>query len=120
MGITVSQRSLAGGVQAYLAVGLLQSNDPLALPQEMQMMLVEQFVDSGAHMLAKLAGPLATPVRSAQEERRLLGWVVIPIRLALTRFAAQMRFDQLVADKEADHDRADPDVKRLADVAPRD
>src|SRR6266487_615579 len=118
--VAVGQRSLAGGVQACLAVGLLQADDPLALPQKMEMMLVEQFVDGGAHMLAKLAGPLATPVRRALEERCLLGWVVIPIRLPLTGCAAQMGLHQLCADIEANDAPADPYVEGLADVAPGD
>src|SRR3982074_1519400 len=74
--VPVGQRSLAGGVAKVLAVGLRQADDPRALPQVMQMMLVEQLVDGGAHMLAELAGLLAAPVRGTQEESRLLGRVV--------------------------------------------
>src|ERR1700730_4593889 len=67
-------------------------------------------------MLAELAGLLAAPVRGAQEEGRLLGRVVIPIRLPLAGFAAQMRLDQFRADVETNDDLADPDVEGLADV----
>src|SRR5438128_1220678 len=97
MWVAIRQRSLAGSIQARLAVLLRQADDALALPQVMQMMLIEQFVDGGADVLAELAGLLAAPGWRAQEERRLLGWVVIPIRLPLTRFAAQMRLGQLRA-----------------------
>jgi hypothetical protein len=61
--VPAGQRSLAGGVETYLAVGLRQADDPLALPPVMQMMLVEQFVDGGAHMLAELAAARETVQR---------------------------------------------------------
>ena len=111
---------MAGAIETDLAIGLRQADDPLALPQVMQMMLIEQFVDGGAYMLAEQTGLLAAPVRGAQEEGRLFGRVVIPIRLPLAGFAAQMRLDQLRADVETDDDLADPDVKGLADIAPGD
>lgn len=88
MRVAKRQRSLASGIQARLAVLLRQADDALALPQEMQMMLIEQLVDGGADVLAELAGLLAAPVRSALEEGRLLRRVVISIRLPLTGFAA--------------------------------
>jgi len=84
------------------------------------MMLIEKLVDGGAHVLAKSAGLLAAPGRRALEERRLLGRVVIPIRLPLAGSTAQMRFDQLRADVETNEDLANPDVEGLADVPPGD
>src|SRR6267378_4537342 len=85
----------------------------------MQMMLVEQLVDGGADVLAELAGLLAAPGRRALEERRLLRWVVIPIRLALTWFAAQVRLCQLCACVEAHELGPEPHVQPQADVARR-
>jgi len=84
-----------------------------------QLMLIEQFVDGGAHMRTESAGLLAAPVRRAQEEGRLLGRVVIPIRLPLTGFAAQMRLGQLRPGVEAHEGRPEPNVEPLADVARR-
>ncbi len=97
MRVAIRQRSLAGGVQARVAILFCQADDALALPQEMQMMLIQELIDGGAYVLAELIGLLAAPGRSALEERRLLGWVVIPIRLPLAGFAQQMRLGQLRA-----------------------
>src|SRR5260370_31087922 len=92
--VAISERSLAGGVQARLAVLLGQADDALALPQKMQLMLIEELVDGGADVLAELAGLLAAPGWRALEEGRFLGRVIVPIRLALAGFAAQMRLGQ--------------------------
>jgi len=67
----------------------------------MQMMLIKQLVDGGAYMQTESAGLLAAPVWRAQEESRLLGRVVVPIRLPLTGFAAQMRLSTEFRKSEA-------------------
>ncbi len=59
-----SRPALAGTrVEAYLAIGLRQADDPLAMPRLVQMMPLEQLVDGGTHMLAELAELLAAPGR---------------------------------------------------------
>src|SRR6266536_2977372 len=113
--VAIGQRPLAGGVQAHLTVLLRQADDALALPQVMQMVLIEQLVDGSAHVLAELAGLLAAPGRRALEEGRLLRWVIIPIRLPLAGFAAQMRLGQLCSRVEAHELGAEPHVQPLAD-----
>src|SRR5918995_2141315 len=95
MRVAIRQRPLAGGVQAHLTVLLRQADDALALPQIMQLMLIEQLVDGSAYMLAELAGVLAAPGGRALKEGRLLWRVIIPIRLPLAGFAAQMGLGQL-------------------------
>ena len=75
--IAIGQRPLAGGVPARLAVLLGQADAALALPQVVQMVLIEQLVDGRAHMIAELAGLLAAPGRRVLEERRFLRRVVI-------------------------------------------
>src|SRR5436189_6175856 len=44
MRVAIRQRSLASGIQAHLAVLFGQADDALALPQEVQLMLIEQLV----------------------------------------------------------------------------
>src|SRR5438105_4788430 len=59
--VAIGQCPLARGVQAHLAILFAQSDDALALPQVMQLMLVEELVNGRADVLAELAGLLAAP-----------------------------------------------------------
>src|SRR5262249_54886659 len=87
-GIPVAEGSPAGGVKACCAIRFGQANDALTLPQEVEVVLVEQLADGGVHVRSQLCGLLAAPRRRALEESCLLGRVVVPIRHTLTRPAA--------------------------------
>ena len=59
--VAVRQRPLAGGVQAHLAIRFGQADDPLALPQMVQVVPVEQFADGRVNVRSKLRGLVAAP-----------------------------------------------------------
>ena len=91
MRVAVRQRALAGGVQPHLAIRFGQANDPLALPQMVQVVSIEQFSDGRVNVWSKLRGLVAAPGWRALKEGRLFRRVVVPIGLPLARLAAQVR-----------------------------
>jgi hypothetical protein len=119
VGVAVRQRSLAGGVPPYLAVRFGQADDPLALPQMVQVVAIEQLLDRCVNVWSELRGLVAAPGWRALKEGRLLRRVVVPIGLPLARLAAQVRLGQLRSSVEANNDGGDTHIDRLADVAPR-
>src|SRR5437868_637361 len=104
MRVAIRQRPLAGGVQPHLAIRLGQANDPLALPEMVQVVPIEQLSDRRVNVWSELGGLIAAPGGRTLKEGGLLGWVVVPIGLALARFAAQVGLGQLRSSVEPNDD----------------
>lgn len=86
----------------------------------MQMMTFEQFFNGSMNVRPEPGGLLAAPSRGPLKEGGLLRRVVIPIGLALARAATQVGLGQLRTSVETHDARPEPNIQRLADVAPGD